>query len=105
MLRLKEGQMLRLTVINELDEPDSLHWHGLVLPFQMDGVPGVSFPASRRAPALPTSSPSFSRHLLVSQPFGPAGDDGLLCPHRHRTRRWAGRHAPSMWCCCPTTAL
>jgi FtsP/CotA-like multicopper oxidase with cupredoxin domain len=60
MLRLKEGQMLRLTVINELDEPSSLHWHGLVLPFQMDGVPGVSFPASRRAPALPTSSPSFS---------------------------------------------
>ncbi|WP_343614951.1 copper resistance system multicopper oxidase [Novosphingobium sp.] len=44
MLRLKEGQMLRLTVINELDEPSSLHWHGLVLPFQMDGVPGVSFP-------------------------------------------------------------
>jgi CopA family copper-resistance protein len=49
MLRLRQGQMLRLTVINELDEPTSLHWHGLELPFQMDGVPGVSFPASRRA--------------------------------------------------------
>jgi CopA family copper-resistance protein len=44
MLRLRQGQMLRLTVINELDEPTSLHWHGLELPFQMDGVPGVSFP-------------------------------------------------------------
>lgn len=44
MLRLTQGQRLRLTVINELDEPTSLHWHGLVLPFHMDGVPGVSFP-------------------------------------------------------------
>lgn len=44
ILRLRQGQMLRLTVINELDEPTSLHWHGLELPFQMDGVPGVSFP-------------------------------------------------------------
>jgi FtsP/CotA-like multicopper oxidase with cupredoxin domain len=43
-LRLKQGQTLRLTVINELDEATSLHWHGLLLPFEMDGVPGVSFP-------------------------------------------------------------
>lgn len=44
LLRLRQGQNLRLTVVNELDEETSLHWHGLVLPFQMDGVPGVSFP-------------------------------------------------------------
>jgi len=44
LLRLKQGQHLRLTVVNELDEETSLHWHGLLLPFQMDGVPGVSFP-------------------------------------------------------------
>lgn len=44
LLRLRQGQNLRLTVINELDEESSLHWHGLILPFQMDGVPGVSFP-------------------------------------------------------------
>jgi FtsP/CotA-like multicopper oxidase with cupredoxin domain len=44
LLRLKQGQNLRLTVINELDEETSLHWHGLLVPFQMDGVPGVSFP-------------------------------------------------------------
>lgn len=44
LLRLKQGQKLRLTVINDLDEETSLHWHGLLLPFQMDGVPGVSFP-------------------------------------------------------------
>jgi FtsP/CotA-like multicopper oxidase with cupredoxin domain len=42
LLRLRQGQNLRLTVINELDEETSLHWHGLLVPFQMDGVPGVA---------------------------------------------------------------
>ncbi|MDO9364187.1 MAG: copper resistance system multicopper oxidase [Sphingopyxis sp.] len=44
LIRLKKGQTARLTVINDLDEDSSIHWHGLILPFQMDGVPGVSFP-------------------------------------------------------------
>ena len=44
LVRLREGQTARLTVINDLDEDSSIHWHGLILPFQMDGVPGVSFP-------------------------------------------------------------
>jgi CopA family copper-resistance protein len=44
LVRLKEGQQARLTVINDLDEDSSIHWHGLILPFHMDGVPGVSFP-------------------------------------------------------------
>ena len=32
---------------NQLDEDTSIHWHGILLPFQMDGVPGVSFPGIR----------------------------------------------------------
>tara|TARA_R110000850_G_scaffold9841_2_gene35698 strand:+ start:248 stop:2059 length:1812 start_codon:yes stop_codon:yes gene_type:complete len=44
LVRLKEGQTAKLTVVNDLDEDSSIHWHGLILPFQMDGVPGVSFP-------------------------------------------------------------
>ena len=44
LIRLKEGQNVRLSVTNTLDENTSIHWHGLLLPFQMDGVPGVSFP-------------------------------------------------------------
>ena len=47
LLRLRQGQSLRLTVKNTLDEETSLHWHGLLVPFQMDGVPGVSFPGIR----------------------------------------------------------
>ena len=44
LLRLREGQNFRLKVTNELDEDTSIHWHGLIVPFQMDGVPGISFP-------------------------------------------------------------
>ena len=48
LLRLREGQNLRVDVTNHLsDEDSSIHWHGLLLPFQMDGVPGVSFPGIR----------------------------------------------------------
>lgn len=44
LIRLREGQNVRLHVENALDEDSSIHWHGLLLPFHMDGVPGVSFP-------------------------------------------------------------
>ncbi|MBB5712608.1 copper resistance system multicopper oxidase [Sphingomonas xinjiangensis] len=44
LIRLREGQNVRLHVVNELGEESSIHWHGLILPFHMDGVPGVSFP-------------------------------------------------------------
>ena len=44
IIRLKEGQRVRLAVTNTLKEDSSIHWHGVLLPFKMDGVPGVSFP-------------------------------------------------------------
>ncbi len=44
LVRLKQGQKVRLRVTNTLDEESSIHWHGLLVPFEMDGVPGVSFP-------------------------------------------------------------
>jgi CopA family copper-resistance protein len=44
LLRLKEGEKVRIAVRNELDEDTSIHWHGVLVPFAMDGVPGVSFP-------------------------------------------------------------
>ncbi|MBY0512225.1 MAG: copper resistance system multicopper oxidase [Rhodospirillaceae bacterium] len=47
LIRLKEGQRARLLVTNRLEEDTSIHWHGILLPFQMDGVPGVSFPGIR----------------------------------------------------------
>ena len=47
LLRLREGQTIRLNVVNELDEDSSIHWHGVLVPTQFDGVPGVSFPGIR----------------------------------------------------------
>lgn len=44
LVRLKQGQNARIAVTNELEEDTSIHWHGVLVPFQMDGVPGVSFP-------------------------------------------------------------
>lgn len=44
LIRLREGQTVRLHVENRLEEDSSIHWHGLLLPFHMDGVPGISFP-------------------------------------------------------------
>ena len=43
LLRFREGQEAVIRVTNRMrDEDASIHWHGLLLPFQMDGVPGLS---------------------------------------------------------------
>ena len=43
LLRLREGETVALRVKNDLDEDASIHWHGLILPANMDGVPGLSY--------------------------------------------------------------
>lgn len=81
LLRLRQGQNLRLTVINELDEQTSLHWHGLLVPFQMDGVPGVSFPG------IPARS-SFTYEFAITQ-------SGTYWYHSHSgLQELMGQYAP-----------
>ena len=43
ILRWREGDEITLRVTNNLAEDSSLHWHGIILPANMDGVPGMSF--------------------------------------------------------------
>lgn len=43
ILRWKEGERVKLKVTNTLDHDTSIHWHGIILPSEMDGVPGMSF--------------------------------------------------------------
>jgi CopA family copper-resistance protein len=43
LLRWREGDTVTLNVSNDLDEDTSIHWHGILLPANMDGVPGLSF--------------------------------------------------------------
>lgn len=43
VIRMKEGREVLVRVHNRMSESSSIHWHGILLPFTMDGVPGISF--------------------------------------------------------------
>jgi CopA family copper-resistance protein len=43
LLRWREGTTVTLRVTNRMPVTTSIHWHGILLPFNMDGVPGLSF--------------------------------------------------------------
>jgi CopA family copper-resistance protein len=47
ILHWREGDTVTLRVTNRLAVDTSIHWHGILLPFGMDGVPGISFPGIR----------------------------------------------------------
>jgi len=42
VLRVVHGQRLRAKFVNNSGEPGTIHWHGMILPNKMDGVPGVT---------------------------------------------------------------
>ena len=42
-LRMREGDDITIRVTNKMAVTSSIHWHGLILPPNMDGVPGLSF--------------------------------------------------------------
>jgi FtsP/CotA-like multicopper oxidase with cupredoxin domain len=41
-IRVREGETVRVIVHNELDQPTTIHWHGVPVPNRMDGVPDVT---------------------------------------------------------------
>lgn len=45
LIRWREGDEVTMDVTNHLEDTDhaSIHWHGILVPFRMDGVPGVNF--------------------------------------------------------------
>ena len=47
LLRFREGETVTLHVANTLDEDTSIHWHGIIVPTGMDGVPTVAFAGIR----------------------------------------------------------
>lgn len=47
ILRWREGDRVTLRVSNNLAHDTSIHWHGMILPADMDGVPGISFDGIR----------------------------------------------------------
>lgn len=79
-LRLKEGEEAVINVTNNLDESTSIHWHGLILPYQMDGVPGISFPGiepgetfTYRFPVTQSGTYWFHSHSGFQEPDGAYG--------------------------------
>ena len=81
LLRLKEGTTVALNIHNKLDEDTSVHWHGLMVPFQLDGVPGVSFPG------IPAGGP-FTAEFPVRQ-------SGTYWWHSHSNlQEQAGHYGP-----------
>ncbi len=98
LIRLREGQNARLSVTNTLDEDTSIHWHGLLLPFQMDGVPGVSFPGIKpqetfvyEFPIRQSGTFWYHSHSGLQEPLGhygplvidPAGADPVAYDREH----------------------
>jgi FtsP/CotA-like multicopper oxidase with cupredoxin domain len=47
LLRVRQGEPVRIVVHNKLDQDTTVHWHGIRLPIAMDGVPGISQPPIR----------------------------------------------------------
>ncbi len=98
LIRLREGQNVRLNVINDLDEDSSIHWHGLLLPPQFDGVPGISFPGIRARstfvyefPILQNGTYWYHSHSGLQEQLGhygpividPAGADPVQSDREH----------------------
>ncbi|MBR9817242.1 MAG: multicopper oxidase domain-containing protein, partial [Rhodospirillales bacterium] len=79
-LRLREGEEAVINVTNNLDESTSIHWHGLILPYQMDGVPEISFPGiapgetfTYRIPVSQSGTYWFHSHSGFQEPDGAYG--------------------------------
>jgi L-ascorbate oxidase len=80
VLRFKEGEDVTINVTNNLDEPTSVHWHGLILPFDQDGVPGISYPGiapgetfTYRFPIAQSGTYWFHSHSGFQEPDGAYG--------------------------------
>jgi len=80
VLRFKEGEEVSINVTNNLDEMTSIHWHGIILPFQQDGVPGISFPGIKpgetftyKFPITQSGTYWFHSHSGFQEPEGAYG--------------------------------
>ena len=80
ILRFKEGEEVTLRVTNNLREDTSIHWHGLILPFDQDGVPNISFPGIKPGetftynfPIEQTGTYWFHSHSGFQEPDGAYG--------------------------------
>ena len=80
VLTFTEGEDVTINVTNNLDEDTSIHWHGLILPYQMDGVPKISFDGiapgetfTYKFPIVQSGTYWFHSHSGFQEPDGAYG--------------------------------
>ena len=80
VLRFTEGENVTINVTNNLSESTSIHWHGLILPFDQDGVPGISYPGiepgetfTYNFPIVQSGTYWFHSHSGFQEPDGAYG--------------------------------
>jgi CopA family copper-resistance protein len=80
ILRWREGTTVTLRVTNRLPVQSSIHWHGIIVPADMDGVPGISFPGIApgetfvyRFPVKQSGTYWYHSHSLFQEQNGPYG--------------------------------
>jgi FtsP/CotA-like multicopper oxidase with cupredoxin domain len=77
-IRVRPGDLIRVNVTNRLPEPTTIHWHGLDIPIEQDGVPGIS-----QEPILPGQS--FNYQFAVPNTPGTFFYHSHFAPDRQQT--------------------
>jgi CopA family copper-resistance protein len=77
LLRMHEGRDVTIALTNRLDEVTAAHWHGLKVPNNMDGVPGVTFPGIKpgetfqyRFDLRQSGTYWYHSHAILQEPAG-----------------------------------
>jgi FtsP/CotA-like multicopper oxidase with cupredoxin domain len=103
-LRMRQGDEVTIRITNKLREQTSIHWHGLIIPADMDGVPGLSFGGiapgttfTYRYRVNQSGTYWYHSHSRFQEQVGLYG--ALVVERRGGERHQADR---GMCCCCPT---
>jgi FtsP/CotA-like multicopper oxidase with cupredoxin domain len=104
LLRFREGEETVIRVTNRLREDTSIHWHGILLPANMDGVPGVSFAGIKpgetftyRFTLKQSGTYWYHSHSAMQEQSGQYGRFSST-----RTGRSLSSSAGNTWSCSPT---
>jgi FtsP/CotA-like multicopper oxidase with cupredoxin domain len=98
-LRFEEGDTARILVHNRMTVPTSIHWHGLLVPPHMDGVPYVSFPPIQPGATFTYEFPIrqsgtywYHSHSNLQEQSGVYGAIVIEPRHQHMNRNVEGDH-------------
>jgi FtsP/CotA-like multicopper oxidase with cupredoxin domain len=90
LIEVREGDELDITLINELEQETTLHWHGVPVPQAQDGAPGMPW---RRVSRVATATPS--------PRAAPACTGSIPIPTRAPPDRWPMGWPVRCWCARP----